>query len=137
RYRYTGMERDEESGLEYHSARYYLPWLGRWASGDPIGIGGGINLYAYCKGRPGNFSDINGKQAYQKYFNKTIVDLIVASGNQQVIDRLLILDPSGNYRLNTTRATGFNAGHTVSGDRTSAAQELAVEFARTNQSDGT
>ena len=36
RYRYTGMERDEESGLEYHSARYYLPWLGRWLSCDPL-----------------------------------------------------------------------------------------------------
>lgn len=35
-YRYTGMERDEESGLEYHSARYYLPWLGRWLSCDPL-----------------------------------------------------------------------------------------------------
>lgn len=40
RYRYTGMERDEETGLEYHSARYYLPWLGRWLSSDPIGIEG-------------------------------------------------------------------------------------------------
>ncbi|NJO55374.1 MAG: hypothetical protein HC834_02345, partial [Rhodospirillales bacterium] len=29
-YRYTGMERDEETSLEYHSARYYAPWLGRW-----------------------------------------------------------------------------------------------------------
>ncbi len=38
RYRYTGMERDEESGLNYHSARYYVVWLGRWASVDPIGI---------------------------------------------------------------------------------------------------
>ena len=36
RYRYTGMERDEETGLEYHSARYYLPWLGRWLSCDPL-----------------------------------------------------------------------------------------------------
>jgi len=36
RYRYTGMERDEESGLEYHSARYYVPWLGRWLSSDPL-----------------------------------------------------------------------------------------------------
>ncbi|MGI8960801.1 MAG: SpvB/TcaC N-terminal domain-containing protein [Bryobacteraceae bacterium] len=35
RYRYTGMERDEESGLNYHAARYYAPWLGRWASVDP------------------------------------------------------------------------------------------------------
>ncbi|OUL61972.1 SpvB/TcaC N-terminal domain-containing protein [Flavobacterium sp. AJR] len=50
RYRYTGMERDEETGLEYHSARYYLPWLGRWMSSDPIGIGDGVNLYAYCNG---------------------------------------------------------------------------------------
>ena len=35
RYRYTGMERDEENGLEYHSARYYLVSLGRWLSPDP------------------------------------------------------------------------------------------------------
>lgn len=35
-YRYTGMERDEETGLNYHSARYYVPWLGRWISCDPL-----------------------------------------------------------------------------------------------------
>ncbi|MBK8404448.1 MAG: RHS repeat-associated core domain-containing protein [Saprospiraceae bacterium] len=48
RYRYTGMERDDESGLSYHSARYYLPWLGIWLSADPIGIGDGVNVYRYC-----------------------------------------------------------------------------------------
>jgi RHS repeat-associated protein len=52
RYRYTGMERDEESGLAYHTARYYLPWLGRWVSADPIGIAGGVNLYCYCDDIP-------------------------------------------------------------------------------------
>jgi RHS repeat-associated protein len=35
RYRYTGMERDDENGLNYHGSRYYAPWLGRWASCDP------------------------------------------------------------------------------------------------------
>lgn len=35
RYRYTGKERDEESGFSYHSARYYAPWLCRWTSCDP------------------------------------------------------------------------------------------------------
>lgn len=35
RYRYTGKERDEESGLFYHGARYYAAWLGRWTSCDP------------------------------------------------------------------------------------------------------
>ncbi|HEX4982899.1 MAG TPA: SpvB/TcaC N-terminal domain-containing protein, partial [Ilumatobacteraceae bacterium] len=27
RYRYTGAERDDETGLEQHGARYYVPWL--------------------------------------------------------------------------------------------------------------
>jgi RHS repeat-associated protein len=35
RYRYTGKERDEESGLYYYGARYYAAWLGRWTSVDP------------------------------------------------------------------------------------------------------
>jgi RHS repeat-associated protein len=35
RYRYTGKERDEESGLHYYGARCYAPWLGRWTSADP------------------------------------------------------------------------------------------------------
>jgi RHS repeat-associated protein len=61
RYRYTGMERDEESGLAYHSARYYLPWLGRWLSADPIGIEGGLNLYGYSSNNPINRFDINGQ----------------------------------------------------------------------------
>ena len=52
RYRYTGMERDEESGLAYHGARYYIPWLGRWLSADPLGVGGGLNVYAYVNNNP-------------------------------------------------------------------------------------
>ena len=62
RYRYTGMERDEESGFEYHSARYYLPWLGRWLSADSIGIRGGINLYGYCINNPILKSDTDGNE---------------------------------------------------------------------------
>jgi RHS repeat-associated protein len=36
RYRYTGKERDEETGLYYHGARYYIPWLARWSAVDPL-----------------------------------------------------------------------------------------------------
>ncbi|MES2730091.1 MAG: SpvB/TcaC N-terminal domain-containing protein [Bacteroidota bacterium] len=60
RYRYTGMERDEESGLEYHSARYYLPWLGRWLSADPAGQVDGSNLYRYSRNNPLIFLDPSG-----------------------------------------------------------------------------
>ena len=52
RYRFTGKERDEESGFYYHGARYYAPWLGRWMSCDPKGIAAGPNLYAYVRGNP-------------------------------------------------------------------------------------
>ncbi len=62
RYRYTGMERDEESGLSYYTARYCLPWLGRWGSADPTYINGGLNIYQYAKSAPNQFIDKNGKQ---------------------------------------------------------------------------
>lgn len=65
RYRYTGMERDEESGFEYHSARYYLPWLGRWISADPGGLDGGINLYEYGRSNPIRLIDLEGKDPQQ------------------------------------------------------------------------
>nr|AYM54273.1 hypothetical protein [Sorangium cellulosum] len=63
RYRYTGKERDEETGLYYHGARYYAPWLGRWTAADPSGIGAdGPNLYAYVRGNPVRLLDPSGKE---------------------------------------------------------------------------
>jgi RHS repeat-associated protein len=62
RYRYTGKERDEETGLYYHGARYYACWLGRWTSADPSGIQDGLNLYAYVHGNPIVFLDMTGRE---------------------------------------------------------------------------
>lgn len=36
RYRYSGKEKDEESGLYYYGARYYLPMSCRFTSCDPL-----------------------------------------------------------------------------------------------------
>jgi RHS repeat-associated protein len=52
RYRFTGKERDEESGLSYHGARYYASWIGRWLSPDPGGIKDGPNVFAYSSSNP-------------------------------------------------------------------------------------
>jgi RHS repeat-associated protein len=60
RYRYTRMERDEESGLSYHGARYYATWLGRWTSCDPTGPADGPNLYEYTKCCPIRLTDPGG-----------------------------------------------------------------------------
>lgn len=63
RYRYTDKERDQESGLYYHGARYYAPWLGRWASCDPAALVDGTNLYEYGRANPIRFTDFSGKAA--------------------------------------------------------------------------
>ncbi|MBX3165543.1 MAG: hypothetical protein KF900_13790 [Bacteroidetes bacterium] len=62
RYRYTGMERDDETGLNYHNARYYINWLGRWLNCDPIGINDGVNVYVYCHNNPTMNTDVRGTQ---------------------------------------------------------------------------
>jgi len=63
RYRYTGMERDDETGLDYRAARYGVVELGRWATCDPHGLLDGPNLYAYVGNRPCTLSDPLGGQA--------------------------------------------------------------------------
>jgi RHS repeat-associated protein len=62
RYRYTGKERDEESGLYYHGARYYAPWLGRWISCDPLKTVESVNLYVYVKTNPVRYRDPSGAE---------------------------------------------------------------------------
>src|SRR5262249_15281306 len=63
RYRYTSKERDEESGLYYHGARYYASWLGRWTTCDPAGMVDGSNLYRYARANPIHFIDVTGNDA--------------------------------------------------------------------------
>jgi len=65
RYRYTGKERDEETGLNYHGARYYATWLGRWLSFDPSQnnrISVCQNGFLYSSVNPITFFDPNGAQ---------------------------------------------------------------------------
>lgn len=59
-YRFTGMERDEESGLNYHCARYYSLSNARWVSCDPLGAKDGLNLFWYARNSPLRFVDSEG-----------------------------------------------------------------------------
>ena len=63
RYRFTGKERDENSGLYYHGARYYAPWLGRWTSCDPEGLADGANPLVYVACNPVRLIDPKGRQS--------------------------------------------------------------------------
>ncbi|HXB33245.1 MAG TPA: polymorphic toxin type 5 domain-containing protein, partial [Puia sp.] len=62
RYRYTGKERDEESGLYYYGARYYAAWLARWTASDPAGLVDGPNAYVYVRNNPLQYTDSTGTQ---------------------------------------------------------------------------
>jgi RHS repeat-associated protein len=62
RYRFTGKERDEESGFYYHGARCYAPWLGRWISCDPFFDRTGNSLYVYVHDDPINRFDPDGRE---------------------------------------------------------------------------
>ena len=63
RYRYTGKEREEETGLYYHGARYYTPWLGRWIQPDPQGTADSPDLYQYARDNPTRYRDMKGRAA--------------------------------------------------------------------------
>jgi RHS repeat-associated protein len=138
RYRYTGMERDEETGLEYHNARYYVPWLGRWLNCDPIGIEDGVNVYAYCLNNPVKSNDTRGTQTadqtrFRAIFNEraaadrgtahasTLVQAFRDGGisGSSARDRLVSVltlaggnpnAPSRNFDAYTIRAIGTDTG---------------------------
>ncbi|MEQ1707983.1 MAG: RHS repeat-associated core domain-containing protein [Terricaulis sp.] len=60
RFRYTGQMMLPEAQLYHYKARAYHPGLGRFAQTDPILYGGGMNVYAYVRNDPVNFTDPSG-----------------------------------------------------------------------------
>jgi len=72
-YKFTGKERDAESGLDYFGARYYASGMGRWMSPDwaktPEGVPyadlsnpQSLNLYGYVGNNPLSRKDDDGHE---------------------------------------------------------------------------
>jgi RHS repeat-associated protein len=57
-WKFTGEQRDTESGFDYLRARYYDPEVGRFLGQDPLAQGS--NYYSYANSNPVNFVDPSG-----------------------------------------------------------------------------
>ena len=77
RFLFQGREYDYDTALYYFRARWYEPETGRWLSPDPIGISGGLNLYAFCGNDPVNFVDPSGLAIVR---NNTPWPIVVSGG---------------------------------------------------------
>lgn len=69
RHRFTGKERDRESGLDYFGARYFSGAQGRFTGADPANAGADAenpqswNGYSYTLGNPLRYVDPSGESA--------------------------------------------------------------------------
>ena len=79
--KFTGKERDAESGLDYFGARYYGSALGRWTSPDMLNLterrlinpSNTLNKYVYGANNPLKFIDSDGRDVtlfYLSYAHK-------------------------------------------------------------------
>ena len=72
RYRFSGKERDEESGLYYFGARYYMTYGCRWISTDPItNLGTRPNPYASFRNNPLTYTDGDGQFSVSNHYAYT------------------------------------------------------------------
>src|SRR6266481_1434272 len=78
-YKFTGKERDSETGLDYFGARYYASPLGRFVSSDPLLTTlrpenpQTLNRYAYTLNNPLKYIDPNGLYEEEVHRDLTIV----------------------------------------------------------------
>jgi RHS repeat-associated protein len=139
RQKFTGKERDSETGLDYFGARYMSAIHGRWSSPDVINLtrsrlnnpSNTLNKYVYAANNPLKFVDKDGeditifyrppRSGFNMDFGHTFLGVL-----NQATGKVGFLDfyPAGN--LNGTRGPGaYNSGDMQ--DR--AAQVDRSEFA--------
>ncbi len=112
--RLPGQYDDEETGLHYNLFRYYAPECGRFVSQDPIGLAGGINLYAYAP-NPLSWIDPLGLCGEEVSVYRVETDISASQrvfidefGNVSIPDniRMLFLNFGSEARANEFRSIG-------------------------------
>lgn len=84
------------SNRSYYRARYYDAAAGRFISGDPIGLNGGINLCSYTSNSPANLTDPSGNVIVVRSDDPTIwpITLLYLCGSPQACQIITELQQS-------------------------------------------
>ena len=106
RYLFQGREYDWNTKLYYFRARWYNPEAGRWLSKDPIGIAGGLNLYAFCGNNPVNFVDPLGLCSETKTTTISLYGVRMAAVLGILFDVSIARDSNGDNAIIITSGGG-------------------------------
>ncbi|KNB30376.1 hypothetical protein ACH55_10200, partial [Salmonella enterica subsp. enterica serovar Typhimurium] len=120
--RLPGQYFDDETGLHYNLFRYYAPECGRFVSQDPIGLRGGINLYAYAP-NPLSWIDPLGLWSFYQLINssgdviyhgitdRTVQERVIEhAGDGRVFSKVRYVDDLGS-RVNARNIEGSILDH--------------------------
>ena len=90
KYRFSSKEWHGPSGMVYYLYRWYVPELQRWPNRDPIEEYGGVNLYAFSKNAPIDWTDPLGLQVvgitWQDGTTTTLYNPTIAKFTQSLED---------------------------------------------------
>jgi RHS repeat-associated protein len=107
--KFSGKERDKESGLDYFGARYYDRAQYRFISADPLIILQGAqatpqrwNLYVYCVNNPAIITDPSGKYGVDVHFGWTLRIAEMAGLSSSFGNTIATACALVDFRLDTT-----------------------------------
>jgi RHS repeat-associated protein len=127
RFGYTGQQYLAPLGLYYYKARMYSPTLGRFLQTDPIGTKDDLNLYAYVKNNPVNFTDPTGllaKTQTGSNFNTNVAAAPATNLNAPAISM------PASQMGDATQVAGVKNGDTMGGNgrENEQAKSVAVQL---------
>jgi RHS repeat-associated protein len=120
---FIGREWDADTSLYFHRMRYYDPAIGRYISGDPLGIAGDPASYSYAGDNPSTMVDPLGlldiEADYLSYLpsSSTIANISAGIGDS------LLLGFGDELRASYDQAFGWQGTHAV--DRCSTAYKAS------------
>jgi RHS repeat-associated protein len=127
-YRFSRKEWHLQSGLYYYGARFYEPGLQRWFNRDPLGEGGGLNLYGFVGNDPVNGIDPYGLLRWRDFNPALLFDAEAWGGllhSWVVGDEPSRLDPNSFQAMRNAEGLAPGVFEDAQGNRMSGGQLTA------------